>query len=237
MGYFFLACKLLFYNGKYLNILGKECFVMGKTIKKVIKGAAVFLVGSLFFSAQGMADTYTIGGGATDVGEIDLFAWECTNLTNSGASEEAECFNEYLTDIGSSQVVLTTEISQLVPPTDGAFIEVDGNPGDVDYDVWALDIGADYTGGFFLIKLGNVEGGTHSLIFENNNLTSFAVINLATILMLEGGIEFAIPNIDKISHISLAAVPLPPAVIAFASAMFGIGFLGRRKKKVAIEQL
>ncbi|MCK5425324.1 MAG: hypothetical protein KAI89_08120 [Emcibacter sp.] len=35
---------------------------------------------------------------------------------------------------------------------------------------------------------------------------------------------------------SVSAVPLPPAVIAFASAMFGIGFLGRRKKKLAAEQ-
>lgn len=31
--------------------------------------------------------------------------------------------------------------------------------------------------------------------------------------------------------LSVAAVPLPPAAIAFASAMIGVGFLARRKKK------
>lgn len=66
-----------------------------------------------------------------------------------------------------------------------------------------------------------VFGGTVNPFFENLVAGTDAVLQISGDWLSNGG-AYAI---------TVSAVPLPPAVIAFATAMLGVGYLARRKRK------
>lgn len=112
------------------------------------------------------------------------------------------------------------------------------------YLKWVLDVNVGDTD-------SSPDTGIKNLIFSwDNGVTSiftdengkeigssplyFTILAGTSVILTVSGDMFGLANSEY--SFTMSAVPLPPAVIAFASAMFGIGFLGRRKKKLAAEQ-
>ena len=96
---------------------------------------------------------------------------------------------------------------------------------------WFLDVAPDEPG-FFLVKLGggNLPAGTHTTyVFENIAELTKLVFTDAQV----NGITF--DNIDRLSHYTVTntVIPLPAALPLFLTALGGLGFLARRRRKMA----
>jgi hypothetical protein len=190
------------------------------TLKKGLASALVVL-GMLGLSGVASASAYTINGGATDVGVLDVLTASAT-LADSGDATELAWIQGVL---GSSYTMTKFDVT-----------DNDWTLADETTSVYATDLGLD-AGDYFFIKLGNRSGlpDTHFL-FENMDMLAWAVIDLETSFdnFFTGDIDVALKNIGKVSHIGnvggTPAVPLPAAAWLFGSALLGfMGFSVRRR--------
>ena len=183
----------------------------GKVMKRLFVHGIVFL--SLVVVAI-PAWSYTIGGGATYVGDLDtLPAGWTTNLPDSGDA----------TELAWAQSVVgpgTTLTWGTKYNTTGGEWSLTGTD-----DIYAHTLATSPK--YFLIKTGNVaDPDIRWFLFRNNAELSYAVISLA-------GMDFNdTTNVGGISHIvEFNPVPIPSSVLLFASGLGGLVGIGRWRRK------
>jgi len=181
----------------------------GKVMKRLFVQGIVF-ISLVVFAIP--AWSYTIGGGATNVGGLDtLIGW--TNLPNSGDATELA----WAQSIIGGTVTLGAKYN-----TTGGEWSLTNQAG-----IYAHTLATSPE--YFLIKTGNVaDPDIRWFLFRNNAELSYAVISLGP-----AGMDFNDPtNVGGISHIvEFNPVPIPSSVLLFASGLGGLVGIGRWRRK------
>lgn len=178
-----------------------------KTIKRL------FIQGIIFTSLLGFAIpawSYTIGGGATDVGGLDIII-DSKTLANSGDA----------TELAWAQGIIGGSV------TLGAKYNTTGGEWSLTNQAGIYAHTLNYSPKYFLIKTGNVaDPDIRWFLFQNNAELSYVVISLA-------GMNFNdITNVSGISHIDeFNGVPIPSAVLLFGSGLVGLVGIGRWRSR------
>lgn len=185
---------------------------------------AASIIGILTLSSQASAIT------VATVGSVDNFRVSCLGTPASDANEIA-CI-EGLPEVGVGTITAIKKFS--ASPSDGELLmtleAVDGLA-----NTYAMALPANWQGGYFLLKTGNLQPGQGgptilSYVFENLSSAAYAVFNLN-----DTDFPVAIGETGKISHITaiqVSAVPLPAAAWMFLAALGGIFGLKRIRKTV-----
>lgn len=202
-------------------------------ISKFLGISAGMALGAALLAAPASAATLTLVSDGTDVGQLDIFMTKCIFDTSSGsdtlAVQELACLNTILDPDISIDDTLKVE-GPVNADGDLAFEPVAGGTGTE--DIWALDFDSDFDGGYFSAKTGSLsDGNQYFVIFQNFDLTSFAVIDLFALNVALGDMGISMRDIFKISHFVVggSVVPLPATALLFASALLGGGLMRRRK--------
>lgn len=186
----------------------------GKVMKRIFLRGIVFLSLVVFAIP---AWSYTIGGGATNVGALDeLLA--STNLADSGDAAELA----WAQGVVGPETTLTWGTKYNT--TGGEWSLTDQQAG-----IYAHTLATSPK--YFLIKTGDVaDPDIRWFLFQNNAELSYAVINLDLGLY---GMDFNdTTNVGGISHIvEFNPVPIPSSVLLFASGLGGLVGIGRWRRK------
>lgn len=184
----------------------------GKVMKRLFVQGIVFLSLVVFAIP---AWSYTIGGGATNVGGLDtLIGW--TNLPNSGDATELAWAQSIIGPTGTLGAKYNTT---------GGEWSLTSQAGIYQAGIYAHTLATSPE--YFLIKTGNVaDPDIRWFLFRNNAELSYAVISLA-------GMDFNdTTNVGGISHIvEFNPVPIPSSVLLFASGLGGLVGIGRWRRK------
>ena len=144
----------------------------------------------------------------TDVGSVDTLI-----------------FADYLGDSGNAtEIKFIEDNSTFVVPYYAQFDTVEGDWKNVEGTIWAYDFGKLGTD-LFVIKTGNLKLNPELNTFLYKNVASrqYAVIGFA---------DFGTAmNAGKISYIG-APVPEPSTVLLLCIGLLGLGWYGRKRKKV-----
>jgi hypothetical protein len=114
--------------------------------------------------------------------------------------------------------------SDFVVPYYSTSDTVEGDWTNIEGTLWAYDFGT-FAPDYFLIKTGNLKlnPALDTFLYKNVASRQYAVIDFA-----DFGTEM---NAGKISHIG-APVPEPSTILLLGSGLLGLGWYGRKRKKV-----
>jgi hypothetical protein len=181
-------------------------------VTALLKGAAVGLalvVTSI--STPSIAATYTVD---TKIGEA--------LLGNSGEATEKNALAGFL---GVDPDTLVQDEKNEAPT---ATQDDAGN--------WFIDV-APATPGYFLLKfgIGGLAGITADTFFFTNigELTKLVFTSAQVQGIIEGCTNCNEGRLSHYTTFNSAAIPIPPALLLFASGIAGLAFLGRRRKSKA----
>jgi hypothetical protein len=144
----------------------------------------------------------------TDVVSVDKLIF-ADNLGNSSNATEIKFIEDH---------------STFVVPYYAKFDTGEGDWTNVEGTIWAYDFGTLGTD-LFVIKTGNLKlkSAVDTFLYKTVASRQYAVIDFA-----DFGTEM---NAGKISHIG-APVPEPSTILLLGSGLLGLGWYGRKRKKV-----